>query len=185
MVDFFGGPEVVESFFAVDFGVLCAIETSGTGLGLACHFAEAVIEGAFCGASVELVVVGDGCAGVDVGELGVVVEHFFKMRDGPELIYGIPMEPPTDLVVEASDCHGVEGHFGCFVDCDAGIVVGVFAEVEEVFKVDGLGELWGSGESAVDFVEALEECGSGAGELGLSDGDGLLVGGGDLLDHCR
>ena len=47
---------------------------------------------------------------VELHELPVVVEHLLEVRHGPTLIDAVPREPATQVVVNTSSGHAVEGH---------------------------------------------------------------------------
>ena len=42
---------------------------------------------------------------ISAGELGLVVKHFFEMRDVPVAIDRVTMEPASDVVVHAAGSH--------------------------------------------------------------------------------
>ena len=46
---------------------------------------------------------------VDAGQLGIVIEHFLKVRHQPTRIHRVAMEPPTQLIIHAAVGHLVEG----------------------------------------------------------------------------
>jgi hypothetical protein len=48
-------------------------------------------------------------AGVETGELGVVVEHFLEVGQEPLRIGGVTVEAAADVVVDAAEGHRVEG----------------------------------------------------------------------------
>ena len=53
---------------------------------------------------------------VDAGQLGVVVEHFFKMGHEPMVVHRVAMEAAADLVVHAPIRHRIQGQ-GHHVQC--------------------------------------------------------------------
>jgi hypothetical protein len=46
---------------------------------------------------------------IDTDELSIVVEHFFKMRDKPNIVDSIPVKTAPELVIDAPACHLVAG----------------------------------------------------------------------------
>ena len=54
--------------------------------------------------------------GIDVGQLGIVVQHLFKMRDAPEAVGAVAVEAAAGVIVNATRSHPVERvvqHLAC------------------------------------------------------------------------
>ena len=49
------------------------------------------------------------CVEIRAGELGLIVEHLFKMRDVPETIHGVAVEAAPEMIVHAALGHLLEG----------------------------------------------------------------------------
>ena len=79
--------------------------------------------------------------GVEGGELGVVVEHFFEVGDEPLFVGGVAGEGAGDVVVDAAVFHGSEGEGG-FVGEDAVVADGE-AGADSGIGEDGEPELEG------------------------------------------
>ena len=89
--------------FAV--GVLGGIETA-LGMG---HVPEDVGEDVAGDGGVAFLAADQGGIQVQLGQLGVVVEHLLEMRDQPLGIHGIAGEAAAQLVMDAAGGHAVAG----------------------------------------------------------------------------
>jgi len=86
----------------------------------------------------------------------LVVEHFFEMRDEPDVIDGVAVEAATELVVDTGGLHFIAGE----EDVVAGFLV---VGVEEEAEGGDLGEFGGFAEAAVFEVGRGHEVLAGGG----------------------
>ena len=125
------------AFLAEGVGVLGGVEAAV----FIEHFREEVGEYVFGGLAEEVVLGDLPCLDVGEGELGLVVEHFFVMRDVPVAIDGIAVEAAAEVIVDAAPGDGAEGI--------GGHVAGHFRFVGAF------------GEALVKLHEGEHECGTG------------------------
>jgi len=111
---------------------------------------------------------------VEVEELGVVVEHFFEMRDEPLGVDGVAGEAAADVVADAACGHAAAGEEDLFLH---GGVAGESGGEEEKAGDLGLGEFGCLAPAAVDWVEGIHEGASGGGLDVAGEGFGVFRGG--------
>ena len=116
------------------------------------------------------------------GELRLVVEHLFEVRDVPARIGGVAVEAAAEVVVDAARGHvsqGDEIHFQRLLSPAAANPpwLGPRVEAGEQVERDRAGELRRAAEAAVDGVEAGGELRVGGGRGARGRGRRLSQGG--------
>lgn len=81
-----------------------------------CHVSPQVIQDTSCSPG-KVLILGQGKS-IQVGasQLRVVIQHLFKVRNVPEVIYAISVEASSDLIIHASCCHLLQGELYNFQD---------------------------------------------------------------------
>ena len=103
--------------------------------------------------------------GVQRQQLGIVIQHLFKMRNHPVVIDGIATETSAQLVVNTAESHADKRccrHQQC-------LVVGLFVfktgriNVQQTFDMRRMGKFRRRSETAVCFIESLLQLSAGRG----------------------
>ena len=102
--DLVGGPDKEPALHSLAVGILSRIETAV----FAGHFPPYIVKCLFGNAAVAGVPGNLKGMQVKAGKQSVVIEHLFKVRDKPESIGGITMEPTANLVIHPAESHLVQ-----------------------------------------------------------------------------
>ncbi len=152
--DFIRRPDVELALFAFAIGILGGMERAVVGG----HFAQDVIQRRADGAGK----IGPTCDAVSVeieaGELGIVVEHLLEMRNKPDFVDRVSVEPTADLVVNSTFGHLLKGQ----TDHLSRLVIAQQVVCPKQKLEDRtLGELRGSTEAAIDRIKLGAEAENG------------------------
>ena len=161
-VDFGGGPDVEGAFgFVIGVGGGEAVGVFG-GVEATVGVGQVALDigGDFLGHfGVEGGAGDEESFGEGVEELGLIIEHFFVMRNVPVAVDGVAMEAAAELVAQAAMGHGAEGAGGHFEGPVgfAGVRLDglpLVMDSEEEVEGGGAGEFGGAAEAAFVVVEA-------------------------------
>ena len=125
-------------------------------------------------------------------KLGIVVTHFFEVRNQPALVHRIAVETAGELVIDAAAAHSFEC---AFHNSKQVLLLGLLVALEQKVERRGMREFGGAAETAVPEIEHLHhganllvdnagiKCAAGAGEC-LRLGDSLDEGFGSFEDFA-
>lgn len=103
--EFSPGPTIEFAFVALAIGVF-GREEPAFGVG---HVAKDIMEDIVGDEGEGMLPAGQVCFEVKLDELGVVVEHFFEVRDQPGGVDGIACEAAAEVIVDSAGVHALAG----------------------------------------------------------------------------
>src|SRR5215813_1901685 len=163
-VDFGARPNVKPTFLALRIG----IERSTKGAFRSGHLADEPIEG-FLGTLQK-----QRFARMPIGEgeqfqdLGIVIEHFFKMRNQPFLIDRVSREASSQMVIDAALAHVLKGKL---YKVKQSRLASARASAPKQFKQGALREFRCLAESAVSLIECPRDGDGGRVQFSSTDHD--------------
>ena len=104
LVDFVHGPDVVQTFDRIGFGVQRGVIPAAR----VQHVRQQEVKELFGSFAVSGVVRGTKGLSVDAGQLSVVVQHFLEMWHQPATVCAVAMKTATQMITDAARRHRVQ-----------------------------------------------------------------------------